>query len=56
MPLREKSLWRMLYETAARASEVLSLDVADRPALASSHRALLARPLPTPMGEKRAVR
>lgn len=25
--LREKTLWRMLYETAARASEILSLDV-----------------------------
>ncbi len=29
VPLREKALWRMLYETAARASEVLALDVAD---------------------------
>ena len=29
MPLREKTLWRMLYETAARASEVLALDVED---------------------------
>ncbi len=27
--LRERLLWRMLYETAARASEVLGLDVAD---------------------------
>jgi integrase len=27
VPLREKTLWRMLYETAARASEVLALDV-----------------------------
>lgn len=27
--LREKVLWRMLYETAARANEVLSLDVGD---------------------------
>jgi integrase/recombinase XerC/integrase/recombinase XerD len=27
--LREKTLWRMLYETAARANEVLSLDVDD---------------------------
>ena len=27
--LREKTLWRMLYETAARASEVLVLDVED---------------------------
>ena len=25
VPLREKTLWRMLYETAARASEVLAL-------------------------------
>ena len=29
VPLREKLLWRMLYETAARASEVLALDVGD---------------------------
>ena len=27
--LREKTLWRMLYETAARANEILSLDVTD---------------------------
>jgi len=27
--LRDKTLWRMLYETAARISEVLSLDVAE---------------------------
>jgi integrase len=27
--LREKTLWRLLYETAARASEILNLDVAD---------------------------
>jgi integrase len=27
--LRDKTLWRMLYETAARISEVLSLDVSD---------------------------
>ena len=27
VPLREKTLWRMLYETAARASEILALDV-----------------------------
>ena len=27
--LRDKTLWRMLYETAARISEVLSLDVPD---------------------------
>jgi integrase/recombinase XerC/integrase/recombinase XerD len=26
-PIREKTLWRMLYETAARSSEVLALDV-----------------------------
>ena len=29
VPLREKTLWSMLYETAARASEVLALDVED---------------------------
>ncbi len=29
IPLREKALWRMLYETAARASEILALDVED---------------------------
>jgi len=29
VPLREKTLWRMLYETAARASEILALDVGD---------------------------
>lgn len=29
VPLREKALWRLLYETAARAEEVLCLDVAD---------------------------
>lgn len=29
VPIREKTLWRMLYETAARASEVLALDVED---------------------------
>ena len=27
VPLREKTVWRMLYETAARAAEVLSLDI-----------------------------
>jgi len=27
MVVREKTLWRMLYETAARASEILALDV-----------------------------
>ena len=29
MALRDKALWRMLYETAARAHEILALDVAD---------------------------
>ena len=29
VPLREKTLWRLLYETAARASEVLALNVED---------------------------
>jgi integrase len=29
LPLREKTLWRMLYETAARATEILALNVED---------------------------
>jgi hypothetical protein len=29
VPLREKTLWRMLYETADRASEVLALNIED---------------------------
>ena len=29
VPLREKTLWRMLYETAARASEMLALNIED---------------------------
>ena len=29
LPLRERVLWRMLYETAARAAEVLALDIED---------------------------
>lgn len=29
VPIREKTLWTMLYETAARSSEVLALDVED---------------------------
>ncbi|MBB6347233.1 integrase [Nonomuraea muscovyensis] len=29
IPLRDKTLYRMLYETAARAAEILSLDVED---------------------------
>ncbi len=29
VPLREKTLWRMLYETAARSGEILALDVED---------------------------
>jgi integrase len=29
IPLREKTLWRLLYDTAARADEVLGLDIAD---------------------------
>ena len=29
VPLREKTLWRMLYETSARAEEIVSLDVED---------------------------
>lgn len=29
-PLRERTLWRLLYETAARAEEILCLNVEDR--------------------------
>jgi integrase len=29
IPLREETLWRMLYETAARAAEILEIDVQD---------------------------
>ncbi len=29
VPLREKALWRLLYETAGRASEILALDIED---------------------------
>ena len=29
VPLRDKTLWRLLYESAARASEILELDVDD---------------------------
>jgi integrase/recombinase XerD len=29
VPLREKTFWRLLYETAARAEEILGLDAAD---------------------------
>ncbi|MFG1966701.1 tyrosine-type recombinase/integrase [Nonomuraea sp. NPDC049028] len=29
IPLRERTLWRMLYETAARAAEILALNVED---------------------------
>ncbi|MEV0732745.1 site-specific integrase [Polymorphospora sp. NPDC050346] len=29
IPLREKTLWRMLYETTARATEVLALNIED---------------------------
>ena len=29
VPLREKTLWQMLYETAARTAEILALDVED---------------------------
>jgi len=29
VPLRERTLWRLLYETAARAQEILELDVED---------------------------
>jgi integrase/recombinase XerD len=29
LPLRERTLWRLLYETAARANELLAVDMAD---------------------------
>ena len=29
IPLRERALWRLLYDSAARAEEALGLDVAD---------------------------
>jgi integrase/recombinase XerD len=29
VPLRDKTLWRLLYETAARAEEILGLDIED---------------------------
>ena len=29
VPLRDKALWRLLYETAGRAEEILGLDVPD---------------------------
>ena len=29
LPLRERTLWRLLYESAARANELLALDVQD---------------------------
>jgi len=29
IPLRERALWRLLYDTAARAGEFLALDVPD---------------------------
>src|SRR5256885_2281514 len=29
IPLREKTLWRMLYETAARAGEILAFNIED---------------------------
>ena len=31
VPLREKTLWRLLYESASRASAVLALNVEDLP-------------------------
>jgi integrase len=40
VPLREKTLWRMLYETAARAAEILALDVTD---LDLEHRCAVVR-------------
>jgi integrase len=29
--VREKTLWKMLYETCGRAQEILTLDIADLP-------------------------
>ena len=29
IPIRERTLWRMLYETAARADEILGIDIQD---------------------------
>ncbi|MGH2900360.1 MAG: site-specific integrase, partial [Solirubrobacteraceae bacterium] len=29
IPLRERTLWRMLYETAGRADEILGVDIED---------------------------
>lgn len=40
IPLRERALWRMLYETAARAGEILALNVED---LDLEHRPVPAR-------------
>jgi integrase len=40
IPLREKTLWRMLYETAARAAEILALNVED---LDLEHRCAVVR-------------
>ncbi|MGW5641407.1 hypothetical protein ACWEV3_03950 [Saccharopolyspora sp. NPDC003752] len=37
--IREKTLYRMLYETAARAEEILGLNIED-PDLTPSHEAL----------------
>ena len=53
VPLRGNALWRMLYETAARASEILALDVeqldlatAERPSAPGAAAAsIAARPL-----------
>ena len=38
LDLRERTLWRMLYETAARAEEVLRLDIGDLDVLAKRAR------------------
>jgi hypothetical protein len=44
VPLREKTLWRMLYETAARASEVLALTIEDLDARRAAIRSKAATP------------
>jgi integrase len=70
IPLREKTLWRMLYQTAARASEILALNIEDldleqrRPAVRSKGGDTefiywdtgTAHPLPPPISATRRSR
>jgi len=55
--LRERTLWRLLYETAARADEVLRLDVEDLDIPAKRARtrskALCLGPCPSPQSSRR---